>query len=120
MINSEAPYLWDDLRGAINERAGKANAFAESEYFCAAPKVEGRTEHTLESSAGHLLLTFQHEVPIIKYKFTPTFKSPRETPKQVTGEIRFQVFDEHVWFVGGDGTQMSVSQAAAYFLEMHS
>ncbi|MEN3326083.1 MAG: hypothetical protein V7638_890 [Acidobacteriota bacterium] len=120
MIRGEAPYLWDKLRSAINERAGSVNALAKGEYFKASAAVQGYTEHTLESPAGHLSLFFQHEVPIIKYRFTKAFTDARATPKPVNGDVRFQVFDEKVWFLNSGEERMDVSQTAEYFLEMHS
>jgi hypothetical protein len=120
MIRSEAPYLWDHLRTAINQRVRSVNTLAKGEYFRATPEVQGYTEHTLESPAGHLSLIFQAEVPVIKFRYTKLVKSALEEPEPLTGEIRFQVFDGGLWFVGRDGTPMGVAQTAENFLNMHS
>lgn len=118
MISSQAPLLWDDLCHAIKEKADKVNE--SRNYFTCSPLAQGRTQYEIESPAGHLLLVYQDEVPIVKFTLTKTIDDARPKPEQVNGDLTFQLFDESVWFTDKNGNRMGSSKAAEFFLDMHS
>ena len=120
MIHAEAPYLWDRLRSAINERVGKTNALTKTEYFRASAQVQGSIEHRVQSPAGHLSLTFLSTVPIIQYTFMRAPQDARQDDKPETGELRFCVFYENVWLMDANRERMSAAQAAGHLLDLHA
>lgn len=117
MISSQSRLLWDDLCQAIKEKADIVNE--SRKYFTHSPLIQGRTQHEIESPAGHLLLAYQNEVPIVKFTFTKALCDARAKPEQLNGDLTFQLFDESVWFTDKNGNRMGSSKAAEFFLDLH-
>jgi len=118
MISSQAPLLWDDLCQAIKDKADNVNE--SRKYFTCSPLIQGQTQHEVESPAGHLLLTYQDEAPIVKFTFTKAIQDARSKPELLNGDLTFQLFDESVWLTDKNGNRMGSSKAAEFFLDMHS
>jgi len=119
-VNSEAPYIWDQIRGVINEEVSDLN---QSRPNCLRlephPLVPNPTLR-VASSTKAVRLNFNPTVPLISLEVS---HSPRDvytaSAAPSSEHIEFDADARGVWLRvrGGDGAPMSIHETAAFLLD---
>lgn len=118
-VHSEAPYLWDELKGEL-ERNVREFSTLRPNFLSINPLIQGLTTVKLQSSNGRELhITFDGSVPILTctlYQMISAYKQPSKSEGKIA--FRSDQGATGTWFYLEEDQQHSASTLAEYFLNM--